>query len=131
MAVEFRYWVRKTLVRLGIIKIGPRVASEQDGDIRIRMKSKHSKVFRKIPGKLNTRQHKLYIDDNVPGVIQKQYRIPLNRREKVKQKLDELLAWDFIEKVDEPSKWVSRKSSWKTKWGHTFVCWYEKDKRCS
>ena len=48
---------KKDSVRLGIIKIGPQLASVQDGDIRIRMKSKHSKVFRKIPGKLNTRQH--------------------------------------------------------------------------
>ena len=85
----------------------PPQALVKDRDIIIRMKNKHAKVFRKIPGKLNTKQHKLYIDDNVPGVIQKWHRILFNRQEKVKQKLDELLAWDLLKKVNSPSKWVS------------------------
>lgn len=49
----------------------------------------------------------LPIDRSVPPVIQPLRRCPVPLLDKVKAKLDDLLAQDIIERVEKPSSWVS------------------------
>ena len=57
------------------------------------------KVFQGL-GKLRGYQRKLHIDESVQPVAQPLRRIPFSRREKVTEKLEELLKLDVIEKVE-------------------------------
>ena len=52
-------------------------------------------------------QLKLHIDEKVQPVAQPPRRIPFSRREKVTEKLEELLKLDVIEKVEGPASWVN------------------------
>ena len=99
---------RKDSVRLGVIRIGPQVSHiTETSEFKNKLKSKYPDLFLEKPGKLNSRQWQLHIDEMVPGVIQKRNRIPFHRREKVKSELNKLMEWDIIEKVDTPTNWVS------------------------
>lgn len=52
-------------------------------------------------------QLKLKIDPNVTPVIQPVRRIPFNRRQRIIEKLQELVDLDVIERVTEPAHWVN------------------------
>ena len=52
-------------------------------------------------------QLKLHIDESVRPVTQPLRRIPFSTREKVTEKLEELLKLDVIEKVERPTSWVN------------------------
>lgn len=59
-------------------------------------------------GKLKDYQLKLHINKDVKPVAQPVRRLPFGLREKVDQKLDELLKEDIIEEVPSgPTEWVS------------------------
>ena len=58
-------------------------------------------------GKLNDRQVPIHLDPNVPPVIQPVRRIPFALQQRVSEKVQELLQADIIEKVEEPSEWIS------------------------
>ena len=96
---------RKDSVRLGVIVIGPRVRVTQD--FKDMLRTKFPRLFEDKPGKLKNRQWTLHIDHSVPGIIQKRRHIPFHRKEKVKAELEKLIEWDIVEKVDQPSKWIS------------------------
>ena len=96
---------RKDSVRLGVIVIGPRVQVTQD--FKDMLRTKFPRLFEDKPGKLKNRQWTLHIDHSVPGIIQKRRHIPFHRKEKVKAELEKLIEWDIVEKVDQPSKWIS------------------------
>ena len=57
-------------------------------------------------GKLKDYKLKIPIDDFVQPVVQPVRRVPY-LRDKLSKKLDELESLDIIEKVDEPSEWMS------------------------
>ena len=57
--------------------------------------------------KLKSFQLEISIDPEVKPVIQPLRRIPFNLRDKVEKTLNELLDLDIIERVEEPSSWVS------------------------
>jgi hypothetical protein len=57
--------------------------------------------------KLKSFQLEIPIDPEVKPVIQPLRRIPFNLRDKVEKTLNELLDLDIIERVEEPSSWVS------------------------
>ena len=58
-------------------------------------------------GKLRDCKVKLHVDETVEPVIQRQRRIPFHIRKKVKTDLDRLEEEDIIEKVTDPTTWVS------------------------
>ena len=58
-------------------------------------------------GKLSGYQLKLHIDHKVTPVAQKPRRVPYPFEDKVRQKIEELLDLDIIEKVSGPTTWVS------------------------
>ena len=60
-----------------------------------------------LQGKLKDFQLKLHIKDNVKPVAQPVRRLPFGLRDKVDEKLDELLGKDIIEEVSHnPTEWV-------------------------
>ena len=89
------------------MKIGPvqvnGVGGVLDGDIRER----YSGLFCGV-GLLKGYEMKLHIENSVRPVAQYVRKIPFALREKVGQKLDELLELEIIEEVLEgPSGWIS------------------------
>ena len=58
-------------------------------------------------GRMKGVQLRLNIDEAVRPVIQPPRRIPFSARAVVEEKLDEMLREDIIEKVDEPTVWLS------------------------
>ena len=58
-------------------------------------------------GKLTGYQVKLHVDPEVPAVAQPNRRTQFSLREKVKEKIEELVAIDIIEPVEGPTPWVS------------------------
>lgn len=102
---------------LGVLRVGVPVNScdvESDGasnnpkqaDRKASLRAKFPKVFQGL-GKLKGYQLKLHIDEKVQPVAQPPRRIPFSRREKVTEKLEELLKLDVIEKVEGPTSWVN------------------------
>lgn len=102
---------------LGVLRVGIPVNScdvESDGasnnpkqaDRKASLRAKFPKVFQGL-GKLKGYQLKLHIDEKVQPVAQPPRRIPFSRREKVTEKLEELLKLDVIEKVEGPTSWVN------------------------
>ena len=59
-------------------------------------------------GKLKNHTVTIDIDPSVPGVARKHSRVPFHIRDKVDAELDRLMKEDIIEKVNSPTKWVSR-----------------------
>lgn len=49
----------------------------------------------------------MYVDPNIPPVAQPVRRTPFSLRDKVKEKVEELVAMDIIEPVEGPTPWVS------------------------
>ena len=70
------------------------------------LKDKYPKCFTGI-GKLKDFQLKIPIDSDIKPVIQPARRIPYNLRNKLEEKLNELVDLDIIEKVEGPSNWIS------------------------
>ena len=66
----------------------------------------YQSVFHGI-GKLKDVKVKLYIDEKIKPVAQKHRRIPFHLREKVENEIKRLLDADVIERVDEPTAWIS------------------------
>ena len=57
--------------------------------------------------KLTGYQVKLHVDPEVPAIAQPNRRTRFSLREKVKEKIEELIAIDIIEPVEDPTPWVS------------------------
>ncbi|XP_028405743.1 uncharacterized protein LOC114528313 [Dendronephthya gigantea] len=100
-----------TAEKLKVLHVGPlyevqvcSIAAEgSDKDIH----KEYSDVFEGV-GKLKDYQLKLHINKEVKPVAQGVRRLPFGLRDKVDQKLDDLLAKDIIEEVpNSPTEWVS------------------------
>ncbi|XP_055645151.1 uncharacterized protein K02A2.6-like [Toxorhynchites rutilus septentrionalis] len=84
--------------QLGLLRVGlPSVIREGVNQINTDKQFPKIKDFKLM----------LPIDRSIPPVIQPLRRCPIPILEKVKEKLDELLQMEIIEKVTKPSSWVS------------------------
>lgn len=86
-----------TAKKLGVLIIG--LPSQQEGINRLN-------ICRPFPCVRNVKIH-IPIDKSVEPVAQRLRRLPFATLERVEEKLIELEAKDIIEKVSEPSSWVS------------------------
>lgn len=68
--------------------------------------SDYKEIFEGV-GKLKDFQVKLYVNPDVPPVAQPVRRTPFSLRDKVKEKIEELIAMDIIEPVEGPTPWAS------------------------
>ena len=95
---------RDTALILGVIKLIHNVTEPTTAlkDIF----DKYPECFKNV-GKLESFQLEIPIDPEVEPVIQPLRQKPFNLRDKVEKKLNELLDLDIIERVEEPSSWVS------------------------
>ena len=101
---------RETAISLGALKLGAYVNSQEvstDG------RKAEASIFEKFLGccegigKLKDFQLKVSIVSEVQPVAQPIRWVPYHLRDKLSTKLDELVELDIIEKVSEPSLWVS------------------------
>lgn len=86
---------RETGTSLGILKITI--------DVNEIIEEKKEKAFGKIKGVVVD----IPIKRDARPIAQAYRRVPIALEEKVNQKIDKLLAQGIIEKVNEPSKWIS------------------------
>ena len=102
---------------LGVLRVGIPVnncdvkpdsssANAPQANRKASLRARFPQVFQGL-GKLKGYQLKLHIDETVCPVAQPVRRIPFSRREKVTEKLDELMKLDVIEKVEGPTSWVN------------------------
>ena len=68
---------------------------------------KYPNITKKKLGRLENVNVKLHINESVPAVAHKHYRIPFHLRTKVKNELNRLLDEDIIEEVKGPTEWLS------------------------
>ena len=94
---------RETATNLGVLKIGTDIAAVAN---ELSLAEKYPSVFTGI-GKIKNRQVKLHIDESVTPVAQPLRRTPYQLREKVENKIQELLQADIIEPVNGPTPWVN------------------------
>ena len=91
---------RQTSAELGILKIEINTVSEET------LFRDFAECFDGV-GKLNEFQAKLHVDESVKPVAQKLRLPPFGLRDKIEQKLNELVDFDIIEPVEGPTPWVS------------------------
>ena len=96
---------RDTVLRLGVLHIVSSVSEAVNTDNRT-VFDKYPDCFKGV-GKLKLFQLEIPIDPDVDPVIQPMRRILYSLRDKLSKKQDELLDLDIIERVEEPSSWVS------------------------
>lgn len=93
---------KDTAMKLGTLRIGIDIAAVSEAQLQ----SQYPEVFSGV-GKLKSRQVALHIDPKVKPVAQPLRRIPFNLRDKVEDKIKELLDKDIIEPVEGPTPWVN------------------------
>ncbi|XP_014672251.1 PREDICTED: uncharacterized protein K02A2.6-like [Priapulus caudatus] len=92
---------KKTAMQLGVLKVGLNDTIASDS-----IEKKFEKCCTGV-GKLTDYQIQLHIDESVQPVAQPVRRAPFALRDKIYQKLEELLNMDIIERVEGPTRWVS------------------------
>lgn len=100
---------RNTAIQLGLLRLTEEinnVTSEcNDSNIETII-NRHKNIFTGL-GKLKNTKVKFEIDENITPVAQQVRRIPFHLRQKVENKIEELLNLDIIEKVKGATPWVS------------------------
>ena len=98
---------RDTAMKLNLLKVGPQVNA-------VNMPSNQPELWRKqYPtafqglGKVKDRQIHLHIDESVPPVVQPYRRTPYGLRDRVDEKINDLIKNDVIEEVSGPTPWVN------------------------
>ena len=95
----------KSATELGLLKVEiPHI--NMNYDRKSQLKEKFPSCFTGI-GTLKNYSLKIPIDPDVKPVIQPVRRAAYRLRDKLELKLDELVSQDIIEKVEEPSLWIS------------------------
>ena len=94
---------RETAIQLGVLKLGIPICSVISKES---IMSDYKEIFEGV-GKLKDYQVKLHVDPDVPPVAQPVRRTPFSLRDKVKEKVEELVDMDIIEPVEGPTPWVS------------------------
>ena len=102
---------RSTAEKLKVLRVGPvsepRVCSVVTEGSDEGIREEYADILTGV-GKLKNYQLKLHINKDVKPVAQQVRRLPFGLRDKVDQKLDDLLDKDIIEEVpDTPTAWVS------------------------
>ena len=82
------------------------VSNSVNTDIRSELVSKYPKMFTGI-GKLAGCKIKLHIDEKIDLVAQKPRRTPVALRDKVTAEVEKLIEKDIVERVKDPTSWVS------------------------
>ncbi len=95
---------RETATELGVLKIGVDVAAIRNVNQKIH--DQYPELFKGV-GKLNTHQVALHINRNFDPIAQPMRRIPFHLRDKVRDKVQELLKANIIEKVSGPTRWLN------------------------
>ena len=90
--------------RLSMIKIC--VDSVSEPITHNALLSEYAELFTNELGTLPV-QYKIKLKENVSGVIKPPRRVPLAMEEKVKMKLDDMVATGVLAPVDRPTEWVS------------------------
>ena len=94
---------RETAIQLGVLKLGSLICTVTSSET---IMSDYKEIFEGV-GKLKDYQVKLHVNPDVPPVAQPVRRTPFSLRDKVKEKIEELVAMDIIEPVEGPTPWVS------------------------
>ena len=94
---------RETAIQLGVLKLGTRICTVTSSET---IMSDYKEIFEGV-GKLKDYQVKLHVNPDVPPVAQPVRRTPFSLRDKVKEKIEELVAMDIIEPVEGLTPWVS------------------------
>lgn len=94
---------RETAIKLGVLKLGTQICTVTCSET---IMSDYKEIFEGV-GKLKDFQVKLYVNPDVPPVAQPVRCTPFSLRDKVKEKIEELIAMDIIEPVEGPTPWVS------------------------
>jgi len=101
---------KKCSEALGLLRVGPsvnQVDSRAEALSKAVLQEKYGEVFQGV-GKLQGYELSFNVDQSVKPVAQPVRRIPFGLRQKVDEKLDQLLKDDIIEEVPEgPSSWIS------------------------
>ena len=93
---------RETAIQLGVLKLGTRICTVTSSET---IMSDYKEIFEGV-GKLKDYQVKLHVNPDVPPVAQPVRRTPFSLRDKVKEKIEELVAMDIIEPVEGPTPWM-------------------------
>lgn len=91
---------KETAFKLGVLKVGINAIHAED------LAKQYPEVFTGM-GKLKDTQVKLHVDPDFPPVAQPLRRTPFQLRERVEQKLNEMIEQDIIETVQGPTPWVN------------------------
>ena len=94
---------RETAIQLGVLKLGTRICTVTSSETIV---SDYKGIFEGV-GKLKDYQVKLHVNPYVPPVAQPVRHTPFSLRDKVKEKIEELVAMDIMETVEGPTPWVS------------------------
>ena len=94
---------RETAIQLGVLKLGNQICTVTSKET---IMSDYKEIFEGV-GKLKDYQVKLHVTPDVPPVAQPVRRTPFSLRDKVKEKIEELVTMDIIEPVEGPTPWVS------------------------
>ena len=94
---------RETAVQNGVLQLGVPVYSLKSKE---EILHDYKGIFEGV-GKLTGFQVELHVDPEVPAVAQPVRLTPFSLQEKVKEKIEELVAMNIIEPVEGPTLWVS------------------------
>ena len=89
---------------LCVLKIGVDIAAVRDVNQKIH--DQYPELFKGVR-KLNTHQVELHINKDLDPIAQPMQQIPFHLRDKVKDKIQELLEADIIEKVSGLTRWLN------------------------
>ena len=97
---------KETAVKLGVLAVGIGVAAVANTNPALNLTQQYPEVFNGI-GKLRNREITLEIDPQVKPIAQPYRRVPFNLRNKVEEKIGELIQKDIIESVECATPWVN------------------------
>jgi len=89
----------ETAIRLGVLKLGAQICTVTSNET---VMSDYKEIFEGV-GKLKDYQVQLHVNPDVPPVAQPVRRTPFSLRDKVKEKIEDLVAMDIIEPVEGPT----------------------------
>ena len=118
---------RQTAEKLGLLKIGDQNDTENIRTISNK-RTFEEEIFSQYPsafngvGKLKKIELQLHIDQSITPVAQKFRRIPFHLLKIQEEKVDELIELGIVEKVSDPTGWVSPLTCVTKPDGETRVC---------
>ena len=96
----------ETALKLGVVKIINSIEKKFMDNLPLNLLNIIQKCFEGT-GKLKGVEVNLTVNENIQPVPNKRRRVPYHQRQKVELECDRFLKADVIEKVSEPTGWVS------------------------